>query len=201
MREIIERGLKAGHLQRLLHRHHVYLFAPSGYGERFAWLFVETWRRLPYVARRRVLRHWKTDLGAVTQLSPQIDLLPDWSGRGDEPGLGGAKAAVGGLGRQTAFWTRIIDAYPDELVRDLIAHELAHVFQWATGWDIDQAGPCTCEQEAEVLVEAWGFSSTAMDDWDKAHGITTVPDLDGLDEAGRARLLEQQPALVMNYGR
>jgi hypothetical protein len=25
-----------------------------------------------------------------------------------------------------------------------------------------------------------------MDDWDKAHGITKVPDLDGLDDAGRA---------------
>src|SRR4051812_30768177 len=98
MREIIERGLKSGQFRRLLPRHHIYLFAPKGGGERFARLFVETWRRLPLYARRRILKHWKNDRRADTVLRPQIELLSGWAGREKGPGLGGTKGAAGGNG-------------------------------------------------------------------------------------------------------
>jgi hypothetical protein len=202
MREMIKRGLKAERLRQLLPRHHVYLFALEPGGERFARLFVESWKRLPYYARRLVLRHWKRDTPADMTLKPQIELLSGWSGRAGGRGLSGAKAAAGGLGYRLVFWTRIVDVYPDELVRDLIAHELAHIFQWASGWNIDRADPIVCEQHANDLVEAWGFSSTEMDEWDVAHGITTaLPNLDKLDEAERAKVMKRQWALVRKYGR
>jgi hypothetical protein len=201
MREMFKRGLKAGYYWRLLPRHDVYLFAPGPGGERFARLFVESWKRLPYYARRLIHQHWKRDSPIGMTYKPQIELVHGWSGRGGGRGLRGTKAAAGCLGYKLVFWTKIVDAYPDELVRDLIAHELAHIFQWARGWDIDRADPIECEQHADYLVEAWGFSSTEMDEWDLAHGITAIPDLDKLDEAARAKVLKRQWALARKFGR
>ena len=68
------------------------------------------------------------------------------------------------------FWTKIVAAFPDELVRDLIAHELAHVYQYAIGLDFgdDNYG---CEEDADWTLERWGFSATAIDDWLREHGM------------------------------
>ena len=60
--EEIKQGVKRGAYFPLLPRHNVYLFAPlpeTG-GERFARLFIETWKRIPLGPRRRILKHWKS---------------------------------------------------------------------------------------------------------------------------------------------
>jgi hypothetical protein len=76
--------------------------------------------------------------------------------------------------------------YPDALVRDLIAHELAHVVQHAIGQEFyDQF---EAEEDADWRVEDWGFSATAMDDWDRAHGLVRVFQWDTLDERQRRRI-------------
>jgi hypothetical protein len=200
-RKIIEEGLRQGRYVRLLPRHDVVVFAPGGDGKRFARLFAETWRRLPYRVRRHVLKHWRESDLSFVNYSPQIELVDFWSQRMVEAGLGGDKAAVFCLGHRLVFWTKIVDAYPDDLVRDLIAHELAHVYQWAIGCDLDEMEPMLCESEADLLVETWGFSSTAMDEWDLEHGVNHVPDLEKMSEAEREEFLERQWTLVQRCGR
>jgi hypothetical protein len=200
MRERVERGLARGWILRLLPRHHVYLHSPQAGGERFVRLFRATWGRLPCHARRRILRHWKTG-GDHLNFRPTIELLGDWAGRIGGEGLDGTKAAAGGDGHALRFRKDIVDAYPDDLVMDLIAHELAHIFGYASGWYRDGVeDPFRDEEEADALVEVWGFSSTAMDDWDLDHGVGE-PDFTEMDEGARARWLEEQRELSLRCGR
>jgi hypothetical protein len=84
------------------------------------------------------------------------------------------------------FWHPIIVAYPDALVRDLVAHELAHVVQRAIGQEFPDK--YECEMDADWRVEDWGFSATAMDDWDRVHGLTRVFQWDTLNERQRRRI-------------
>lgn len=135
------RKLKVPGYYRLLPRHRIYLFAPEPStkeeAERFARLFVETWKRIPLRVRREMLWYWKEpERRAGIRMRPQIELLPDWSGhelRRGRRGLNGTKASTSMVGYELRFWTKIVAVYPDELVRALIAHELAHVCQAAEG--------------------------------------------------------------------
>ena len=52
-------------------------------------------------------------------------------------------------------------------MRDLIAHELAHVLQEAWGWDFRPDDHCDEEEHADLLMQAWGFDAYAMDEWDR----------------------------------
>jgi len=61
-------------------------------------------------------------------------------------------------GCRLRFWSRIVAAMPDALVCDLIAHELAHVFQWVSGWNLIEEDSYAVEVHADTLVKLWGFS-------------------------------------------
>jgi hypothetical protein len=76
---------------------------------------------------------------------------------------------------------------PDPLVCDLIAHELAHVYQWGTGWNLIEEDNYIVEEDADYLVEQWGFSADGLDEWGRAKGITKVIDLDKLSPRQRRR--------------
>jgi hypothetical protein len=71
---------------------------------------------------------------------------------------------------------------PDELVRDLIAHELAHVYQSSQGVFcikqsrgigrvyVDRDGQYAgdkdaIEDHANELIDEWGFDSCSISDW------------------------------------
>jgi hypothetical protein len=172
----------------LLPRHGIYLFAPHGGGERFAQLFVETWRRLPLRVRRRVLKHWSTDPFPYQLFKPSIELLAGWSSRDRGRGLRGTWGCSSHHGHTVRFWTRIVAAFPDHLVQDLIAHELAHVDQWAAGWDLNEMDPFEVEEAADWMVENWGFSATAMDEWAREQGVTKPINLDSLSKSALRRL-------------
>jgi hypothetical protein len=120
-------------------------------------------------------------------LPPNIALLDGWSGRVRGRGLRGDMAVCSRSGCRLRFWSRIVAAMPDDLVCDLIAHELAHVFQWASGWNLIEEDSYSVEEHADSLVELWGFSSDAIDEWARAEGITNVVDLDGLSPRQRRR--------------
>jgi hypothetical protein len=190
----------------LLSRHGIYLYAPNGGGERFSKLFVETWKRLPLWARRRMLRHWNSYNCSYLGYSPLIQLLSGWSNQRIDRGGGGlrgTKGVVNRLGHHIQFWTKIVAAYPDELVRDLIAHELAHVVQWASGRDLnDDDDDASCvEDHADMLVDNWGFSSTAMDDWDREKGIAQVTDLGDLSIPAQRRAWDRYLKRLKEFGR
>lgn len=176
----------------LLPRHGLNVLAPRGEGERFARLFRETWSRIPLGARRSILRHWREPF------IPSVDLVPDWSGRegatgyrAGKPvrrgrGLRGDKACCTWRGHQLRFWHPIVVTYPDNLVRDLIAHELAHVVQHALDEEFEDN--FEKESDADWRVESWGFSATDMDEWDRANGLVRMIDWDTLDDRQRSRV-------------
>ena len=90
-------------------------------------------------------------------------------------------------GCQLRFWSRIVAAMPDALVCDLIAHELAHVYQWGIGWRLIEDDKYIVEEDADCLVEHWGFSANGIDEWARAKGITKVIDLDKLSPRQQRR--------------
>lgn len=168
-----------------LGRQPLWLFAPHGDGERFARLWDETWRRLPLAVRRAIRRHWRSPkaIGYGVIQSPLIELLDDWVVR-EEGGLG----AVFRGGHQVRFAAEAVDAAPDDVVQDLIAHELAHVHQWAVGEMelllADSEDPDFNYSEIELWADErvleWGFSVTSIDEWSLATGRTTIRDFDAM---------------------
>jgi hypothetical protein len=79
---------------------------------------------------------------------------------------------VSANGHQLWFFSRIVARMPDNLVCDLIAHELAHVYLKAVGAEfLDQSEE---ELEADLLMERLGFDADAMDTWALEQGIIRV---------------------------
>jgi hypothetical protein len=162
----------------LLTRHSIYLRVGAGDGRRFARVFQATWRRIPLGDRRRLLGYWKADgpeHGIF--LSPQVDLTERDDFPTDDESIAGLTSH---LGHKLQFPAKLVDKMPDAVAEDLIAHELAHAFQMATGirpfkypdgyeqficadgarWDRD-----LLEYHADVIAEGWGFDTNSVDRW------------------------------------
>lgn len=183
----VRRNIAAGVTFALLPRHGIFLSAPHGGGERFARLFLETWRRLPLFVRRSVLRHWRTDVSPASPVGPAIELLAEWSTRVRGRGLGGAWGGARDHGHTLRFWAKIVAAFSDELVRDLIAHEVAHVYQWSVGWELDEMNCVEVEEDANWMLDGWGFSATAMDAWATENTHIKAVDIDTLSKSSIRR--------------
>jgi hypothetical protein len=115
-------------------------------------------------------------------IAPRIELLHGWTGgRGDDvvyPDEGehdqGAYAAVMGKGYIMRFCSQTVDHMPDEVAQSVIAHELAHVFQSAIG--VFERSDCEpgsgeLEENADDLMEFWGFPQDAVDEWAADQGL------------------------------
>ena len=171
----------------LLPRHGVKLHAPDGGGARFAQLFRETWRRLPLYARRRILALWREPVDDRGQgirppadsVERRLEIEVAWRG------AQGDWACCRDRGHTIYFWTEFVSAIPDDLVPDLIAHELAHVHQWACGHDLASGlaqtrmgwvefGTLEIEIDADEQADDWGSSSTALEDWCVEHGVLEI---------------------------
>lgn len=201
-------GLKAGTVFRLHPRHPI--FVRVGYraegGERFARLFRETWRRLPLCARRTILAYWRCEPIPALPIKPDIELLSYWPGQRRGRGLRSDKAAVYHHGYSMKFWWKIVAAYPDNVVMDLIAHELAHVIQYGVGYrdvvrdgrpvtidpDGEELSMAQVEEYADWIAQLCGFEPWSIDDWDLEHGVTRFVDLDRVSASTRRRLLREQ---------
>jgi hypothetical protein len=180
-------------------RHHIYLFVLEGDGRRFSSLFRETLKRLPLGVRRCLFRHLR-DARPLTiglLVSPYIELA-------DYPLQGGRKtlAETGRLGHRLRFRSKYVDLMPDDVVLDLIVHELAHVLQDAWGIrcvreyadgradyvdrDGDRfGGNYEIEESADELMTGWGFDAESIDRWGKTAGITKVVKVDDPEKLGR----------------
>lgn len=172
--------MNAAKLIPIIPRSGLYLCG-HGHGDdrRFARLFRETWVSLPLTARRRMLKHWREDerrgmrgfwCMGPTQAYPTIQLLFSWFRT--ESDLYAALdlmpeeepqpfAQVFGGGHTLRFLAAAVDRMPDDVVRRLIAHELAHVHQFASG-----GLGADCEDDAERLAGAWGYSDQPIREWD-----------------------------------
>lgn len=185
--ELRER-LKAGDVLPLLPRHGVYLSVLEGNGRKCQAAFLEVWKCLPLGVRRKTLGHWRAfrEQGIPLGDSPCIELTNTWSGRRGQ-GRRGDMAVVTYHGHVLRFWAKRVDLLPTPLVRDLIAHELARVYQCACGvrpasgrarvptYRDAQGGEYSAgdlEDWADGLVQDWGFSATPLDQWALEQGIT-----------------------------
>lgn len=148
-----------------------------GDDEGFASIFRDTWRQIDIRARRLMVAHWRKGQPryAIQGLwSPTIHLTRSWEfSRWDwrkPKDLG----ACGSGGHSLYFYAPVVDAMPTKHVQELVAHELAHVVQYATG-DLPRSGSMmdrtiprifdAIENIADEYMEWWGFDADAMDDW------------------------------------
>jgi hypothetical protein len=159
----------------IIPRSGIYLSA-HGHGDdrRFARLFKETWLSLPLLARRMMLRHWHEERRGIggfwgtPTTSPTIELLSGWfptesslwEAMDGMPEAEQPLAQVFGGGHTVRFWSTAVDDMPDDLARRLIAHELAHVHQFACG----RSG-VDCEADAEQLACSWGYPGGTIREW------------------------------------
>lgn len=150
-------------------RHQLYLMAHGqGNDARFARLFRETWQSIPLPDRRRMLTHWQdNEWSRSTQpAKPQIELLDGWTEpiltRNFRPKTSRAFGQCNFLGNELRFHAAVVDRLPEAHVRELVAHELAHVFWLAQG---DCSRRPICEIRADRQMTRWGFDPFAMDDW------------------------------------
>ncbi len=172
-------------------KRHVPVISPYGGGERFARLFRETWDRIPLGPRRSMLKYWRTECILPVAFQPTIYLMPEWKNRRGGNRLKGDMACMTHLGHVLNFHARTVAKMPDEIVRDLISHELAHVVQRAEWDDFDNEDAFTVEESADATMEMWGFSSTNIDKWTLSVGITKVLELDKMSPTQKARFFKK----------
>lgn len=188
----------------IIPRSRIYL-VPYGHGNdrQFAVRFRDTWKKLPLFARRRLLLHWREDQdlartvvgiydiskfqpqsGRQLIISPRIELLSGWLGpRGDNivdaprhpPKEVGHTFAQGHLLR---FHAPHVDRMPVSVTECLIAHELAHAYQFAIGIAEDfgpyETNSYEWEADAEDTLTNWGFEDRIIDKWAEEVGLTHV---------------------------
>jgi len=143
-----------------------------GDDKRFAAIFRNTWRKLPFRDRRMMVMHWRMcEPFRIREFwSPYVALSDDWTF------FDGARrhpkdiAACGHSGHVLFFHASVVDTMPAVHVEELIAHELAHVIQHANGEmpQTDRSVPrCLddSESDADEIMEQWGFEPSAMDKW------------------------------------
>ena len=134
-----------------------------------------------------------------TMISPKIELVPYWSGTTvytdpvpveiRNPLL--PRQPLGQVlwgGHNLRFWSKATDRMPDDIVRRLIAHELAHVYQAAVGdeeWCEFDYAPDSADREchADGMADYWGFNGDAIDKWIANVKLTKVGVVNTLEEA------------------
>ncbi len=204
LRDEIDDGIKGGRYWPLLPRHDIYLSATGCDGRRFASLFRETWKRIPLWGRRRMLGHWRATaptlegwLAIQQQLEqhgikrrpdpePHYWMLPHLELTSD-PLRNDVLAWTSDRGDRLKFHGEPVATMPDDVVQDLIAHELAHVMQSADGvWagqsypdgDVDYfyrdgtylGGRLEIEVDADYTIMRWGFDTDSIERWADATG-------------------------------
>jgi hypothetical protein len=198
-RELVKASIKKGKCLPLLPRHQIYLWVHEGDGQRFAAMFRQTWGRVPLWARRRMLQYWKhipfvpsvyLSPDIYHALSPHIKLSDETISESRR-----AFAGVSRTGHLLRFRPKRIAAMPDDVMQDLIAHELAHVLQGAAGIHcIDEykdgrrlyayrdgtmfGGNYEIERDADDMMNCWGFDSESIDQWCLATGRSKVRKID-----------------------
>jgi hypothetical protein len=203
----IRPAIRRGRCLPLLPRHRVYLRVDAGDGPAFARLFRATWDRLPLGARRRILGYWRGDLSGLMPLSPSVELGRGWPDMGRKD-----LAMVSRHGHRMRFRSSVIRAMSkgkrEGVAQDLIAHELAHVYQSARGircgtmspegypqyFDAGGAywgGAIEIEDDADWQMDRWGFDAESIDRWSLETGRSRVVEVESLYDPRARKFLER----------
>lgn len=129
----------------------------DGAEEKLALNFAATWTRLPLGVRRKLRRYW--DSCTIAFLSPSMTV--------EDSNLEDAELAVcTKMGHRLVFRPSAVAHLPDLVLQDLIAHELAHSHQWATGWLVIQVDGNLpkeeIESDADERIAEWGFAPDSV---------------------------------------
>jgi hypothetical protein len=166
--------------------HGINVFVDTGDGARFVDLFKHTWARVPESARTDITEYWRRQdlasrLGVV--MPPLIAMFSDCPELELRPhrGRSGRKAfaCVTSAGFALYFRPSIVQAMGKDVVCTLIAHELAHVFDFAA--QVSEAltrdpaaDPLAClrrydslhdEIDTAGLLSDWGFDDSLIRQW------------------------------------
>jgi hypothetical protein len=184
-KEILRPAIKSGGVIPLRPRHAIYLTVVSGNGPRFADAFHATWKRLPLWVRRRLLRYWRNHPRYGAWPSPFISIQSVTSEGRKNYGLRRH------YGCEFEFASKYTDILPENVLQDLIAHELAHALQCALGihcvrkysdgralYATRDGGPFggnyEIEEDADLWMNRWGFDSESIDVWSLEAGNRKV---------------------------
>jgi hypothetical protein len=153
------------------------LWASNDDGARTARLFAETWRGLPLWMRRRLLTHWRAERQSGKGITyPHVFLTATVPApRSDTAAFELADAVGVWRPSEGALILRagVVDRMPDDLVRVLIAHELAHAYwtaermlsgRYTHAVEIEEDSEeehKVCEFNSSVL----GHDEGLLDDW------------------------------------
>lgn len=172
--EQIKNAIATGQAFPISPEDRLYLFCPEEpRGQQFAVLFQEVWQGIPEGVHLAIVAFWREHAPFGR---PMIEYSNQWSPKGEN-----IRATTAAFGGEMQFLARELDPLPDDAVRFIIAHELAHVFQKARGDTLHfpnngetlymgADGRRRTVQENEVdadqLAESWGFSQHPLCLWE-----------------------------------
>ena len=81
------------------------------------------------------------------------------------------------FGHTIFFNADVAVAMPDDILRHLIGHELAHVWHYSSPASATNKAPGNFkakEEEADALAESWGFRMADLRTWANANSGTIV---------------------------
>lgn len=119
----------------------------------------DVWRQIPRRDRKSIQTYLLDDprrgCDVVSPRMLRIETLWDWPSRGRAWGMCYPD------GRQIRLHARAVQSLQVTELRSLIAHELAHTFQWATGAEFiahqTRSEDLANEREADQITTRWGF--------------------------------------------
>ena len=141
------------------------LYLPSeGDGDReaFARIFGDVWFTIPERFRVSMVAEWRRGISGQ-ESSPMIQLVRGYRY------AGGNEAC----GHTLLFNADVARLMQDRHLRDLIAHELGHVWHYAIKGSLVANPRATWndrECEADRLAIHWGFDMSGLREWADAHG-------------------------------
>jgi hypothetical protein len=142
-------------------------------GQQFAELFRQVWQAIPADAHVVIRDFWRRH---ALFGKPFIEYSNQWL-----PGGSDVRATTKAFAGEMQFLAKELDPMPDDAVRFIIAHELAHVFQKARGdtLDFSERGEAAFlgadgerrtvdenEENADRLAKSWGFPQVPLMLWD-----------------------------------
>jgi hypothetical protein len=124
-----------------------------GNDERFATVFRAMWERIPKETRAILERFWWSDghRRCTTFWGPEIELLNDWEGR-EKYSAATVLIDKERIKFRMKFFSAFFAAIPDDIAQIWIAHEMAHVYQFATD-SLYSHTPYTREEAISLLEE------------------------------------------------
>lgn len=147
---------------------------PENVVDRIAGIFQKMWSRIPTEDAEIISEYWSKDHG---DHSPHVWI--EISSSKAEGSLADCRLC----GSEIRLYWRSMGELPDECIADLLSHELAHVYQWATGRDRSQLKKTDLKQSlkdlfypfikdqwvvevhADEVATRWGFDVHSCGEW------------------------------------